>query len=268
MIIFSAALAVASSAFAVPTTPTTDLKAAGPWKVDYSEAACLLSRPFTAPDGSAYQAEFTFEPLQVETWLRLRSSEKPPRRDDGKTTVEVDGNQIANDVHFNIFGSPGGAGTTREFWLRDIRKLGSMKQSLRLATQKRGDFRLAADGFHAAARAIDTCMNDLHSSLGIDPAIIKTIAVPPEGSSFGFMDYPIGSSGFQMTLLYWITADGKVENCRILKPSGQAAFDKVACARLEKKGHFTPAKDASGKPIRAPKYEDLNLRREIIRIES
>lgn len=257
--LFLATLFATSNAHAA--SDPIDLKAAGPWKVDYSEAACLLSRPFTAADGSAYQAEFSFQPMQVDVWLRLRNGEKPPRRDSGRTLVEVDGAKIADNIHFNIFGSADGK-TTREFWLRGIRRFSAMKQSLRLDTGRRGDFKLAADGFQAAARAIDTCMDDLHRSLGIEPAVIRTIAVPPEGSSLSFSEIPSGMREIHFILLYWVTETGKVENCRVLKPTGHATFDKAICPRLEARGRFKPAKDASDKVIRAPVYEDLNLRRE------
>ena len=253
------ALATASPSVAAP--PPIYLKAAGPWKVDYSEAACLLSRPFTAADGSAYQAEFTFQPMPVDVWLRVRNEEKPPHRDSGKTSVEMDGKKVADDIHFNIFGSPAG-GTTREFWLREFRRFSATKQSLRLDTGKRGDFTLTADGFQAAGRAIDTCMDDLHRSLGIDPSVLRTIAVAPEGSSLSFGEFPTSSRQLHIILLYWVTESGRVENCRVLKPSGNAGFDKAVCPRLEARGRFKPAKDASGKAIRAPVYEDLNLRRE------
>ena len=264
-LLFFATLFGAYPAWAAPAL--IDLKAAGPWKVDYSEAACLLSRPFTAPDGGAYQAELTFQPMQVDVWLRLRNGEKPPRRDSGKTLVEVDGIKIADDIHFNIFGSPEG-GTTREYWLRQIHRFSAMKRSLLLDAGKRGHFKLATDGFQAAARAIDSCMDDLHRSLGIDPAVIRTIATAPEGSSLSFGEFPTSSSPLHITLLYWVTETGRVENCRVLKPSGNATFDKAICARLEARGRFKPAKDASGKAIRAPVYEDLNLRRERFYISS
>ena len=261
-LVLLAALLAASAAYAA--SQPVELKAAGPWKVDYSEAACLLSRPYTATDGRTYRAELTFEPTQTDVWLRLFSAEKTSRRDDEKTTVDVDGVRVGGDIHFNIFGSPDG-GTTREFWLLDMRKIAAMKQSLRLATKRHGDFTLAADGFQAATRAIDTCMDDLHRSLGIDPTVLKQIAVMPEGSSYSFVDYPIGPLGFDITLLYFVTEQGKVENCQLLKPSGQQSFDKTVCSRLEARGHFKPAKDASGKAIRAPVYEDLRLRRIITR---
>ena len=257
--LLACAAAFATSS-ALAASPPTDLRAAGPWQVDFADAACLLSRPFAASDGSVYQVELTFEPTQVDAWLRVRSPEKTSRRSDGETIVEMDGTRIADDVHYNIYSNPAG-GTTREYWLLDARTIGATKQSLRLLTRKHGDLRLAMDGYQAAARVVDRCMDDLHRSLGIDPAILKSIVVEPEGDSpLRLTELPTRGSGFRIVLLYWVTETGKIENCRVLKPSGFRRFDENVCARFQARGRFKPARNAAGDPIRAPVYDDINIR--------
>jgi hypothetical protein len=251
------------AASASPAAPrSTELRGSGPWKVDYAEAACLLTRAYAEPNGTIYDVELTFEPTSVEVWLRLRSSAKTSKRDSGDTVVEMDGTKIADNVHFNVFSNPTG-GTTREFWLRDINKIAPMRRSLRLTTKKHGDFTLAADNFAGAASAVARCMDDLHRSLGIDPAVFKKIATPPYGDEpFQFVAYPPG--GLDISLLYWVTENGRVEDCRVLKRSGDEKLDKSICPRFELKGRVYPARDAAGKPIRAPVYDNIRLRREIL----
>jgi len=262
----SAALLVTSVAVAAPSP--TELRGAGPWKVDFADAACLLSRPYAAPDGSDYQVELTFEPTQIDVWLRIQSSEKTSKRNDGDTAVDMDGNRIAEDVHYNIFANPAG-GTTREFWLKDINKIAPMKQSLRLITRKHGDFVLAADNFAAAARTVTSCMDDLHRSLGIEPDLLKAIVTPPSGDSpLQFVDFEMLPTGVNITLLYWVTEAGRVEECRLLKPSGIENLDQNVCSRFEIKGRLTPAQDKDGKSIRAPVYEDIRLRRDVYMIRT
>ena len=172
--------------------------------------------------------------------------------------------QVSDKVHFNVI--PKGDGTTREFWLREFNKVQGMQASMRLRTRRHGDLKLATGDFPNAMRAVVACVDDLHRSLGIDPAAVKVIATQPQGTpSISQIDFPKTPSGFDITLLYWITTEGRVEKCRVLKPSGLAKFDKSVCAQLERRALFKPARDASGKAVPAPIYESIRLRRQVIR---
>ncbi len=53
-------------------------------------------------------------------------------------------------------------------------------------------------------------------------------------------------------MAFEITAEGRVENCRVVGPSGNAELDAKACAITTEKGRYKPAVDAAGKPIRSP----------------
>ena len=105
---------------------------------------------------------------------------------------------------------------------------------------------------------MDSCMDDLHRSLGVDPALLRSIATDPEGWSFQFVRSPVRE--YSMELLYWVTADGRVDECRILKPSGISDFDQRFCEELKRNGRFKPAKSTAGSPMRAPVFEDLTIR--------
>ena len=189
---------------------------------------------------------------------------KSRSRDDGDAVVEVDGVQVSDKVHFNVI--PKSDGTTREFWLREFKKVQGMQGSLRLRTRRHSELKLATDDFPKAMRAVVGCVDDLHRSLGIDPAAVKVIATQPQGnSSMSQIDFPKTPSGFDISLLYWITTEGRVEKCRVLKPSGLAKFDKSVCHELERRALFKPARDAGGKAVPAPIYEDIRLRRQVIR---
>ena len=261
IVAFALGLALASPAIAAP--PLIDLQPSGPWKVEYGESACLLNRPYSA-DGKAYRLELTFEPVQSDVWLRIYDPTRSRSRDDGEAVVEVDGTQVSDKVHFNVI--PKGAGTTREFWLREFNKVQPMKSSLRLLPRRHSELRLTTTDFPKAMQAVASCVDDLHRSLGIDPAAIKAIVTQPEGDpSLSQIDFPKTPSGFDITLLYWITTDGRVQKCRVLKPSGLSNFDKSVCQQLEKKARFKPARDAGGKAVPAPIYEDIRLRRQVIR---
>jgi TonB family protein len=254
-------LGFASPAIGAP--PPINLQPSGSWKVEYGDSACLLNRSYSA-DGKAYRLELTFEPVQSDVWLRIYDPEQSRSRDDGDAIVEVDGAQIGDKVHFNVI--PKAGGTTREFWLREFNKVRPMKSSLRLLPRRHSELRLTTTDFPKAMQAIIGCVDDLHRSLGIDPASIKAIVTKPDGGpSLAQVDFPKTPSGFDITLLYWITTEGKVEKCRVLKPSGISNFDKSVCPQLERKARFKPARDAAGKAVPAPIYEDIRLRRQVIR---
>ena len=102
-------------------------------------------------------------------------------------------------------------------------------------------------------------MDDLGKELGISPATITAVAVPPSGYVDEFVRTPRLEPGksFEFVTLYWVSSDGRVDDCRLLKTSGLKAFDKTFCATLAAKGRFKPALDSAGKPIRAPRFENV-----------
>ena len=244
---------------AKPAPAPVSLQAATGWKVDYSSTSCILTRQFTG-GGQSYDFELTLTPIEKRAWLRIGSAEKVGKFDEGDAVVEVDGVKLGEPTHFNMFGNTKG-GATREFlFLQFRRDVAHANRSLRLRPARHGDLTLEMPDFPGAMRAMDSCMDDLHRSLGVDPAVLQTIATNPEGWAFQFVRSP--DREFEMQLLYWVTAEGKVDDCRILKSSGIADFDQRFCEELKRNGRFKPAKSVAGAPVRAPVFEDLVIRRE------
>ena len=236
-----------------------DMKPATPWKVDYSKASCILTRQFSG-GGQSYDFELTFTPVEKRAWLRIGSADKVGKFDDGDAVVEVDGVKLAEPTHFNIFRNSK-RGTTREFlFLQFRRDVGATAKSLRLVPARHGDFRFDMTDFPDAMRVMGSCMDDLHRSLGVDPAALQSVAADPEGWSMSFVHSP--NREFDMQLLYWVTPDGTVDDCKVVAPSGIREFDDRVCGELKQKGRFKPAKTATGAAIRAPVFEDLRIRRE------
>jgi len=53
-----------------------------------------------------------------------------------------------------------------------------------------------------------------------------------------------------VTAVAWdVTADGRVENCRVTSSSGSPDLDQAACANITRRGRYKPALDQSGNPI-------------------
>jgi hypothetical protein len=257
LVLLSAVAAMLAAAR--PSPGPINLQPVTNWKVDYSANSCVLSRQFAAA-GRAYDFELTFAPIEKRAWLRIGSPDKIKRFDDGDAAVEVDGAKLAEPTHFNVFANATG-GTTREFLFPQFaRDVGRADRSLRLVPARHGDFLLGVPDFPGAMRAMASCMDDLHRSIDVDPAVLQGIATDPEGSSLPFVRSP--DREFVMQVLYWVTAEGRVDECRILKASGIDDFDQRYCEELKRNGRFKPAKSVGGTPTRAPVFEDLNVRRD------
>jgi TonB family protein len=67
-------------------------------------------------------------------------------------------------------------------------------------------------------------------------------------------DYPAAAIRFleegTTTIRMEITADGRVEQCTVTSPSGSAVLDQASCALAVRRFRFSPALDASGRPVR------------------
>jgi TonB family protein len=102
-------------------------------------------------------------------------------------------------------------------------------------------------------------MTDLYADLGINEAELAQMATEPEGSIFSFADFA-GRPNLDFAVLYWVTAEGRVDDCRLLQPSGVQRFDQTLCGDLKSKARFKPARNAAGQPIRVPRFENVSLR--------
>jgi hypothetical protein len=256
----SLAILSAQSLTAAPPRPTIQLTPTGPWNIDYTPLSCNLQRPMVAA-GDPYAFALTIEPLDTPITLTITHAEKVDKRDSGDATVFVDGVAQSTNAHFNFFKSPAKL-AVREYLLNfGQHGLGAAKNRLRLQSAKRGDFELTLPQLRPAIVALAKCKVDLHSSLGITPAQLKAVAVQPGAFDYGLLSPPRnGDKGVDFILFYWVTEGGKIDKCRLLKPSGFKPFDETVCPILEQKALVIPAKDAAGRPVRAPAYQNLHVR--------
>lgn len=259
----TAAAMIAPVQAAAPTTQL-DLTPAGKWRIDYADDGCVLSRDFTS-GGQPHKVALTFEPVTPNVWMTLHSPDRFGHRDDGDARVEIDGVVMKTPVHFNVFKDTP-AGSIREYWLKEFNSnVARTRRSLRLDTGRYGDIRLDFVGFAEAMKSVETCVDDLHRSLGIDPAVLKGIAVRPVAFGGSVITLPEFQNEFKYQMLFWVTPSGRVDECHLLAPTGKANFDKNACEELKKNGRFKPAKNAAGEPIRAPVYENADVLTTVIR---
>lgn len=255
------AAAAAAPAQHIPAAALSQAQPAGEWKVEYADWKCVLHREL-ALDGKATSFSLTFEPLERVAWLRLATVEKGGRRTDGDAVMLVDGLRLPGTLHYNAYPAAGaGERRVREYML-DLKQqdLAAVKEKIRFWTRAEADVELQLAGFPAALRALTRCMAETLADLGVDLAEVNRMAVEPDGFSLDFVDHPRDRESFEYVLLYWVAADGHVDDCRLLQPSGVAGFDKSVCERLKAKARFKPARDSSGRPIRVPRFEHPIIR--------
>ncbi|BCA58753.1 energy transducer TonB [Sphingomonas sp. HMP6] len=68
-------------------------------------------------------------------------------------------------------------------------------------------------------------------------------------------DYPsdaLSAEAQGTSRIKWeINTAGRVENCVVVASSGNSSLDRAACSNITRRGRYTPAQDASGKPMRS-----------------
>ena len=85
------------------------------------------------------------------------------------------------------------------------------------------------------------------------PAQLRASAVAPLQSYISAADYPAtalaGRDEGQPQFRLAVTPDGRVAGCVVLVSSGSPALDNATCRIMRSRARFSPARDASGRPV-------------------
>ena len=251
-------LAVAVSSPVAAASVSRRLTPTGPWTVDYEDQSCVLKRPMSG-EKEAYQLSIESPPFQSKITVTIKHKTKVFVPAFGKLAVYVDGTQIVTKARFAFYYSSNDESVHMFNMNYQESRLDGLKSILRLSGSADNDFELEIPNFQKAIGVFADCKNDLHRSLGVEPSDVATIAVSPQGSVIDVVRPPVPGGSMNFRILYWVRADGKVDRCSLIKPSGYTSFDKHVCVELERKARFTPAKDAAGRNIDAPRYEYIRV---------
>lgn len=256
----TASLGTHALARTAPPQASIALTPAGKWEVEYDDWRCLLTRPMEANGRPGGRFWLERVPLTPTTWLKIAIEQEGGRRAGGQATVLVDGQAAADTFHYNYFHN--GKLEVREFML-DWNKAGLSRASkaLEFRTRNHGIVQAQVDDFPLALKALDDCMIDLATSLGIEKFDASAVAVPATIEDLPTHLLKIPEEGVQMVYLFWVRVDGRIERCKLLKPTGQPRFDSGFCPSLERSGRAKPARDAAGRAIAVPVFGDDTLRR-------
>lgn len=104
------------------------------------------------------------------------------------------------------------------------------------------------------------CREKQFRDVGLDVALVNAPAIAPSGDIqrlFKDDDYPKsalrdGASG-SVGVAFVVGTNGRVKDCRITSSSHSTTLDRVTCEIIQRRGKFSPARDASGRAIDALK---------------
>lgn len=129
-----------------------------------------------------------------------------------------------------------------------------------LSPLKGRTYRLLTGPMDKPMKAFDTCIEDLIQHWGYDPAVMSRLQAPPTALTptstwLNSKDYPIkmaygGESGI-IEFRLDVDEAGKVVGCHTRQVSRSPEFADVTCKLLTTRAKLAPARDASGKPVKA-----------------
>lgn len=121
-------------------------------------------------------------------------------------------------------------------------------------------YRLETGSMAKPMEAMRACLADLMQSWGYDPAVQASLSRPLSPLSnpsmwFRTNDFPInaamqGHNGLVQARMD-VDADGKMAGCHVLRRTNPDEFADITCEVLSKRARFSPALDASGKPVKS-----------------
>ena len=234
------------------------------WAIDYSQWSCKLKRDYSAisDDGEPRDAAMVLDldALATTASLRIVIQGKKGKATNGTGEFSIDGMQVDDEIRFDIFSTSGYR--VRELFI-DLNKVDIAATQDRFAFDlgQRGTLDVQVPEFAAAWDALQTCMSDLYQDFGIDQQSQSKMVKPPELDPFIALDFPKFSEPLQLAILYWTDETGKVDECRLIRPSGIESFDRRICDDLKAANQFEPARDAQGKPIRVAQFENMTVHR-------
>ncbi len=267
--------------------PTTN------WVLDYAENRCRIVREFASPDGNEKTVLF-FEqqvPEQSYTWL-VAGSAVPNRSTISvrfgpvNQTRETPGRQLSFGQFEQAIRGTGFSPTLssvagsrkkssenrlRESTSRDgapSTTQSSMPRPpvesiewLDIEAGTRNAVRIPLAEMPQIAKAMESCMDDLVRSWGVDPAQQAKVAHPPKWKNLDHVaqrivnTYPDKAArrGEQadLQLRLMIEASGEPSKCVRTNLTQADNFDNSACLAIMKDAEFEPARDTEGRPVRS-----------------
>lgn len=256
---FIAALIAAQFAFSPTMAQAQSLEPDGPWRVDYADNECRLTRSFGTGDG-AIGLRIARGATLNKYDIIIAGNKLPYGTAAREVKLTATPANITSEVTANPY-------TMKDSKLRiwrwfDIEEtfIDGLNDQQTLSFAGRGmDVRLRTPGLKKAIGALKTCHDDLLTNVfKLDIATLRTLSKHPEaigkpGTWITTNDYPRSAVNAGQTgttqLAIQVGADGKPVACNILVSSGTEILDKTACNLVMVRANFSPALNQGGKPV-------------------
>ena len=259
------------------------LQPATGWSVDYADERCSLMRTFGEGEQSIrlqvdsfgnpyrYRLLLVGKPLphsavRATGSIRYRlSPDSEPRQ---TATLEGRSNDLAAISFDSLFGpefdwdsytdaTDAGRDSVRAQFLAG---LGAYREKVDAITlYMRGDhmIELRLGRMTAPIAALETCIDDMYKSWGLDPAQTRALERPPVPISATVRNlqrrYPsdmiLSGTNAYVPVRVMVDASGKPTGCAVQVQSVDAAFKEAVCAGMAR--GFEPALDSDGRPVAA-----------------
>ena len=282
----SALIAMTGSVAAEPEPAI--LQPASVWGLNYAADSCVISRTFGTGQDEVTLEFHQFAPGKTFTLLAAGRSLKHARQAPIVTQFEPDGDRHEDESGMSgtladgrsvletsakLLPAPdnavAGGQPKKSGWTgneEDAKPLTFDPQSeakitrLRLSGPIAHDIVLAIGPMNKPMAALRTCLEELVTHWGIDPAVDKTLirrAAPSNypGTWATPQDYPtemlLKAKSAIIHFRLMVNAQGKPTSCVVQTP-GDPAFNKATCDLMMQRARFNPALNASGQPV--PSY--------------
>jgi hypothetical protein len=238
-----ALLGLPAPAPAVPIVPT------GKWVVDFDDTQCVASLAF-GKEQLFLKAAAIGEVVQFGFMQPGRSG--PPVQVAAEIVPAAGQPFGGNAVMWMAKGPPPQRLYLINMPVADFQRLSATPSLLLKLGMLRRE--IAIPAMPELARVMRTCVDDLQKVWSPGEGGVAVQAKASLASFFTDDDYPTdairknfsGTTGLAML----IDEQGRVADCMVTRTSGQAGLDMQSCAVLKLRARFTPARDASGKPVR------------------
>lgn len=272
------AIAALSTALATPLRAAEPvvLKPYTPWNVDFGEDSCRLQRLFGSPeDKHALVFEQYWPSSRAGLTLAGSTLGKFHTRDNTLVRFNETQPPLRAAAFEGNFGNMGRAlifsgvsltdstapedrkpGLEEPFTQMDV----AFGKTVRFVAVQQGarEVRFETGALDQTFEVLNQCTLDLLAKMGLDAD--KHVTMKSEARWLNrdalvrriVADYPAQAQGEQgiMRMRVIVGADGKVENCRILKATTTQYLESPACQAMQR-AQFEPARDAAGEPFRS-----------------
>lgn len=219
------------------------------WIVDYSRMSCTLARRLSE-EGSAivaFNAPLGREPGEL---LVMDGGGGIDRRLNGELQVRLDDGP---PLVLHARGEERNARPVVSFFPVPDAFLGRIAGAHQLAVSKDNEvvLLLAMPGAHDAVDALARCNEDLLQSWGIDMNARRALRREPRLRTPDWASDIHPAANTSLAFAAEVSETGMPLDCRIVVSSLNERMDDAVCRLIRSRARFTPALDASGRPVHA-----------------